>query len=124
MADAVLELTHLSNTLLVAIRDRDRKALDAVLHADFVQINDAGVRTARAAFIDAIVSADFTITGLSFDFLSIDVIGETGVVCGVQRAAVRLASGEEVTGRAAFTDVFVKSGASWQIRVATSADLP
>jgi hypothetical protein len=52
------------------------------------------------------------------------VFGETGVLCGVQRAAVRLASGEEVTGRTAFTDVFVKAGAGWQLRVATSADLP
>jgi hypothetical protein len=124
VADAVLDLTHLSNTLLVAIRDRDRKSLDAVLHADFVQINDAGARTARASFIDAVVSAEVHIKELSFDFLSVDVFGDTGVVCGVQRAAVQLASGEDVTGRTAFTDVFVTSGAGWQLRLATSADLP
>jgi len=124
VADAHAELTDLSNRLLVAIRNRDRTVLAAILHAEFVQINEAGARTARATFIDAVVSGDFTIKELSFEFLSVDVFDAIGVACGVQRAVVELASGEVVTGRTTFTDVFVTSGSRWQLRLATSVDLP
>jgi len=124
VADAIRALTDLSYALLVAIRNRDRRALEGVLHADFVQVNEAGVRTPRDAFLDAVASADFHINELSFEFLSVEAFGDAGVVCGVQRAVVRLAGGDEVTGRSAFTDVFVTSGPGWRLRLATSADLP
>jgi hypothetical protein len=77
----------------------------------------------KYAFVGAAISADFTITSLSFDFLSVDVLEDTGVVCGVQRGTVKLGSGEEKTARTAFTDVFVRQSGAWKLRVATSADL-
>jgi hypothetical protein len=124
VSDATNELTRLSQQILTAIRTRDRASLDQVLHSDFVQINETGVRTSRAAFIDAIVGdAEFQINELSFEFLSVDVFECVGVVCGVQRALVTLATGDEVTARTAFTDVFVRNGASWQLRIATSSEL-
>ena len=110
--------------MLTAIRTRDRASLDQVLHADFAQINEAGLRTSRAAFIDGVVAADFLIKELSFEFLSVDAFEHVGVVCGVQRALVSLAGGEEVTARTSFTDVFVRNGATWQLRIATSSELP
>ncbi len=124
MPDDRAELTRISELLAAAIRDRDRRALDAVLHADFVQISEAGVRTGRDAFLAAVMSGDFLIKEISFDFLSVDVFGDAAVACGVQRAAVQLANGEGVIGRTAFTDVFVKNAGRWLLRVATSADLP
>ena len=123
MSDATAGLNTLSQQILTAIRTRDRASLDRVLHSDFVQINEAGVRTARQAFIDA-VSADIQIDELSFEFLTVDAFENVGVVCGVQRALVTLASGDHVTARTSFTDVFVRHGASWQLRVATSSELP
>jgi hypothetical protein len=68
------------------------------------------------------VTSSYEITALSFDVLSVDVFGDTAVVCGVQRAVVRLQSGE-VTGRSAFTDVFVRHLNRWLLRLATSVDL-
>src|SRR5580765_1400902 len=124
MSDERQELSDLSHQILAAIQHRDRAALDAVLHPEFVQINEAGVRTARAAFIDAVCDEDLTITDLAFDSLSIEVFDQTGIAAGVQRGRVRLANGDVVTGRTAFTDVFVRFGAGWQLRAATSADLP
>ena len=123
MADDRGELIHISNEILVAIRDRNRTALEAVLHPDFVQINEDGARMERYAFVAAATSADFQITSLSFDFLSVDVLEDTGVVCGVQRGTVKLSSGGEKTSRTAFTDVFVRQSGVWKLRVATSADL-
>lgn len=122
-ANDTQELTEISHQLLTAIRGRDANALDRLLHGEFVQINEAGVRTKRDTFITAIATSSFEITALSFDFLSVDVFGDTAVVCGVQRAVVRLESGEEVTGRSAFTDVFVRHLNRWVLRLATSADL-
>lgn len=118
------ELIDISHRLLAAIRGRDPNTLDRVLHGEFVQINDAGVRAKRDSFITAVVTSAYEIRALSFDVLSVDVFGDTAVVCGVQRAVVTLQSGEEVTGRSAFTDVFVKNLNRWLLRVAMSADLP
>jgi hypothetical protein len=123
VSDATAGLTALSRQILTAIRTRDRASLDLVLHPDFVQINEAGVRTSRGAFIDAVVVADFKISELSFEFLSVDVFENVGVACGVQRALVALATGDEVTARTSFTDVFVRNGAIWQLRIATSSEL-
>jgi len=124
VSDTRQELIDLSRQILAAILHRDRAALDAVLHPEFVQINEAGVRTARAAFIEAVCDSDLAITDLAFDHLSIEVFDQTGIAAGVQRARVRMANGDVVTGRTAFTDVFVNSGEGWRLRVATSADLP
>ena len=118
------ELTDISHTLLTAIRGRDPNTLDRLLHGEFVQINEAGVRTRRDAFITAVVASDYDFSDLKFDSLSVDVFGDTAVVCGVQRAVVRISGGENLTGRSAFTDVFVRSTSGWLLRIATSADLP
>lgn len=123
MSDARQELTDLSHQIAAAILHRDRGALDAVLHPEFVQINEAGVRTARAAFIEAVCDSDLVITDLGFDHLSIEVFDQMGIAAGVQRGRVRLANGDVVTGRTAFTDIFVPQGGTWLLRVATSADL-
>jgi hypothetical protein len=112
VSDATAGLTTLSQQILTAIRTRDRASLDQVLHSDFVQINETGVRTSRAAFIDDVVAAGFLIKQLSFEFLSVDVFENVSVVCGVQRALVTLETGDEVTARTSFTDVFVKTARS------------
>jgi Domain of unknown function (DUF4440) len=123
VSDVRAELTQVSNDILDAIRHRNREALEAVLHSDFIQIDEHGVRISRGAFVDAVVNADFDIKALSFDSLSVEVFGAVGLVTGVQRARVRSAIEEDLTGRTAFTDVFVRTDGGWKLRVATSADL-
>ena len=120
----VATLTDLSHALLTAIRLPDRKALDSILTSDFVHVNETGARTAKDAFIAAIEAGGYEITQLSFEFLVVEPLADIGIVCGVQVAQVRLAGGEEVAGRTAFTDVFVRTGGGrWQLRMATSAEL-
>jgi hypothetical protein len=67
VSDATAGLNAVSQQIFTAIRTRDRASLDLVLHADFVQINEAGLRTSRGAFIDNVVAADFLIKELSFE---------------------------------------------------------
>ena len=117
------ELVRLSHTILDAIRTRDRSALDAVLLPDFVQIDEHGNRVGKDAFIAAVETGEFQIEALSFEMLSVERFDQTAIVCGVQRARVRLPAGEQAQGRTAFTDVFVHSPTGWQLRVATSAEL-
>lgn len=117
------ELARLSQAIMDAIRTRDRSTLGAMLLPDFVQIDEHGNRVGKDAFIAAIEAGQFHIEQLSFDMLSVERFEQTAIVCGVQRARVRLPAGEQVEGRTAFTDVFVHGAAGWQLRVATSAEL-
>ncbi len=118
------DLVRISHEILDAIRHRDRRVLEAVLDPGFVQIDEHGQRTGKDAFIQAIETGEFQIEALTFDMLTVEAFDASAVVCGVQRAAVRLPSGDRVEGRTAFTDVFVAGAAGWRLRLATSAELP
>jgi ketosteroid isomerase-like protein len=117
------ELEQLSHEITDAIRTRNRPALEAVLVADFVQIDERGHRLGKEAFITAVETGEFQIEELRFESLSVEQFDETGVVRGVQGARVRLPTGERVEGRTAFTDVFVRAADGWRLRLATSAEL-
>jgi len=117
------ELEQLSHQIMDAIRTRDRRALEAVLRADFVQIDELGQRLGKEPFIAAVEAGEFQIEELRFESLSVEQFDETGVVRGVQRARVRLATGDRVEGRTAFTDVVVRAADGWRLRLATSAEL-
>lgn len=117
-------LTRISHELLDAIRTRKGKRLDELLLPDFVHMNEAGNRQGKEAFISAIEKGgDYHIESLSFEFISVEQFDRVGVVCGVQRAVVRMPGGKEAVGRTAFTDVFVYGAFGWQLRAATSVDL-
>jgi ketosteroid isomerase-like protein len=119
----MLDLEQLSHQILDAIRARDRRALEAVLTADFVQIDELGHRLGKEPFIAAVEAGEFQIEKLWFESLSVEEFDGTAVVCGVQRAEVRLPASDRVEGRTAFTDVFVRAADGWRLRLATSAEL-
>ena len=122
-ADGSDELRRLSYELLEAIRTRSSPALHQILDQNFVQVNEAGARFGKLDFINAVQSSTYDIEHLSFEFLTIEIFATAGVVCGVQKAVVRMTDGAEVSGRTAFTDVFVRDTHGWRLRVATSAEL-
>lgn len=117
------DLQRLSYELLEAIRTRNSPALHQVLDQDFVQVNEAGGRLGKLDFINAVQSSTYDVEQLSFEFLTIEIFATIGVVCGVQRAVVRMTDGTEVSGRTAFTDVFIRDTRGWRLRMATSAEL-
>jgi hypothetical protein len=53
------DLKQLSHQLMDAIRARDRRALEAVLTADFVQIDELGHRLGKEPFIAAVEAGEF-----------------------------------------------------------------
>lgn len=117
-------LVDISYALLAAIQSKDRAALDRYLADDFVHVGAAGDRQDKRAFIEAIEGGDYRIETLAFDTLAVEHLRDGAVVCGVQRALVTLANGEQAEGRTAFTDVFVREPSGWRIRLATSVELP
>jgi hypothetical protein len=118
------ELVKLSHRILEAIVQRDAATLDAVLDDGFVALAPAGGRQQKQEFISAIVEAPFHIHGASFESLEMEVVDDrTAVVIGIQRAEVRLPTGETVVSRVAFNDLFVRRGEGWRIRVVQSVDL-
>ena len=117
------DLEQLSHQIMDAIRTRNRRALEAVLMPDFIQIDERGQRLGKEPFIAAIEAGDFQIEELGFESLAVEQFDGTAVVCGVQRAKVRLPAGDQVEGRTAFTDVFVRAADGWRLRLATSAEL-
>jgi ketosteroid isomerase-like protein len=116
-------LVDISHEILIAIQARDRASLERLLREDFVHIDEAGSRYGRAQFVAAIEGADYRIERLSFDSLSVEIVGDTAIVCGVQRGAVLLGGGQRVEGRTAFTDLFLRDASGWRLRLAASAEL-
>jgi ketosteroid isomerase-like protein len=121
----VEEFVRLSHRILDAIVHRDAATLDALFDDEFVAFAPAGGRQRKQEFIDAVVDAPFHILDASFESLEVEVVDDrTAVVVGIQRAEVRLPTGEHVVSRGAFTDLFVRRGQEWRVRVVQSVDLP
>lgn len=117
------DLVRVSERLLSAIVSRDAAALEELLAPEFVHLDGSGARTERGEFIAQVLGSTYEVVHAGFESLSVDVVGELGVVNGVQRAEVDLGPGESVVSRGAFTDVFVATPSGWRIRLARSVDL-
>lgn len=122
--EVVEVFVRLSHRILDAIVQRDAVTLDVMFDDDLVVMAQAGGRLRKAEFISAIVDAPFHIVDASFESLEVEAVDDrTAVVVGIQRAEVQLPTGEQVVSRAAFTDLFVRRGDDWRIRVVYSVDL-
>jgi hypothetical protein len=120
----VEDFAALSHRILDAIVQRDTPTLDALFDDEFVALAAAGGRQRKPEFIRAVVDAPFHILGASLESLEVEAVDDrTVIVAGIQRAEVRLPTGETVVARTAFTDLFVRRGEQWRIRVAQAADL-
>jgi hypothetical protein len=121
MVERFVELSH---RILDAIVQRDAATLDSVFDEEFVALAPAGGRQRKREFISAVIDAPFEILGASFESLEVEVVDDrTAIVAGIQRAEVRLPTGAHVVSRCAFTDLFVRRGEDWRIRMAQSVDL-
>lgn len=113
---------RLSEAILGAICSHDSSALEPILASDFVFIGDSQ-RLDRGAFLEGIRSGDFVALESGFESIHIEVLGPVAVAAGIQRVEVRLSDGTRGLSRAAFTDVFVREGTAWLLRLAHSVEL-
>ena len=113
-------LLALEDSVIDAIRRRDAKALGALVTDGFVLVGSDGSQTRREDFLRAAVEIPGEILELSALHLRARVVGEMGVLTGLQRARVRLPTGIEVDDVAFFTDVCVRAGTGWKMALAHS----
>jgi hypothetical protein len=113
-------LLTLEDLVIEAIRRRDAEALGALVTDGFVLLGSDGSQTAREDFLRAAVEIPGEILELSVLHLRARVVGNMGVLTGLQRARVRLATGIEVDDVAFFTDVCVRTGTGWRMALAHS----
>ena len=115
------ELLRISDEILQAICSHDAETLSSYLTDDFILISGDS-RQDRASFLEAIGTADFKARHAAFEAIQQELLGTTAIVAGVQRVEVEVGS-EIVESRASFTDVFVRDGDRWLLRVAVSVEL-
>lgn len=118
--EAVLRLER---QIMDHIREKDTRALERLLTADFVY-RTPGAEVGRADFLKGVASVPGRITSVEGEGLRVSVYGETAVLTGVQRARVRADDGTEQEGSSAFTDVFVRQGGRWRLALAYGVELP
>ena len=106
-----------------AIGRKDAAALRRILDEEFVYRTPGGAELGREEFLLNISSLPFEILSVRGDGVKAGVFGETAAVTGVQRARV-LADGREQESVVAFTDIFVKRGGRWRLRLAHGVELP
>lgn len=121
VTEVVAELLRVSEDVLQAIAAHDAHSLSHHLAADFVLLSGPS-RVDRHSFLEGVRNATFETVSATFDSIEVEVLGESGVVAGVQRVEVLL-DGVQAVSRAAFTDVFVYQEGRWLLRVASSAEL-
>ncbi|HZB46645.1 MAG TPA: nuclear transport factor 2 family protein, partial [Pyrinomonadaceae bacterium] len=105
------------------IREKDTRALEPLLTADFVYRTPGG-EVGRADFLKGVASVPGRITSVEGEGLRVRVFGEVAVLTGVQRARVRADDGSEQEGLNAFTDVFLKRNGRWRLALAYGVELP
>jgi ketosteroid isomerase-like protein len=106
----LLVMEHLWNEAQV---DRDARALDAMLGAEFVNTEYDGEVSDKAKFLADIKDPHFNITGLTIQDLKVSMYNDAGVVVGVYHTKGTYQSKPyEHWGR--FTDTWVFTAGRWQ----------
>jgi ketosteroid isomerase-like protein len=119
----VERIQHLEEEIFAAIQAKDVDALARVLAPDFLYRSPGAEDRNRDAFLEGILAIPGTIEEIGLQALHTLVLGETAVVTGVQVASVRLANGNLVESRVAFTDVFHRAQSEWRLSLAYGIDL-
>ena len=119
------ELLALERTVMKAIAAKDRDALRPILADRFVLRMPGAPDAGKEQFLEAIGATPGEIEAIRGEETHAALFGDIGIVTGLQIATVRLAADARVvTSRGAFTDVFERRGAGWQLVLAFSVELP
>ena len=117
-------LRRAEGRLFAAIAARDLDSLDVELTDDFVYTQIGVVEQDREAFLTAIRDMPFRILDLRGENFKVRVMGDVGVLSGVQQAQVEMPDGTIVSGTTAFVDIFVMTANGWRLRHACSVEVP
>ena len=97
-----------------AIVQGDVAALEDILSDDLSYTHATGVFETKAEFIGKLKSGQLKYESLTPEDIRVRTYGSTGVVTGVARVKVRV-TGEALSFRMRFTDVYVKQADRWRM---------
>jgi ketosteroid isomerase-like protein len=121
----IQELLDLDREIMQAIGAKDADRLAPLLAEAFTLKTPGAPDVTRDAFLDAIAALPGEILSIEGRESTALVLGDVGIVSGVQVAEVRLADGSEiVSSQSAYTDVFERLDGQWRLRFAFSIELP
>jgi hypothetical protein len=119
------ELLDIDRRIIQAIGAKDRHQLAPLLAESFTLKTPGAPDVTREAFLEAVAALPGEILSIGGLETAALVIGEAGIVSGVQVAEVRLEdTGTVVTSRGAYTDIFERHDGRWRLRFAFSIELP
>ena len=121
----IQELLEIDREIMTAIAAKDAQRLAPLLADAFVLKVPHGPEVAREAFLEAVGSLPGEVVSIEGQETTVLVVGEAGIVSGVQVARVRLAEdGQVVTSQSVYTDVYERQDGRWRLRFAFSLELP
>jgi ketosteroid isomerase-like protein len=121
----VQELLDIDREIMKAIGAKDAERLAPLLAEAFTLKTPGAPEMMRDAFLEAIAVLPGEILSIAGRESTPLVVGEVGIVSGVQVAQVRLADdGRIVTSQSVYTDVFERRDGQWRLRFAFSSELP
>jgi ketosteroid isomerase-like protein len=109
--------------IMAAIRARDVTALAALVTDDFVLRMPGQPDADKQAFLAGIGAIPGEIVGVEGAELDVRVVGDVGVISGLQIARVRV-EGQEIEDRGVFVDLFVRRNGRWIMQFAYSSPAP
>lgn len=112
----------LERDLFAALQKKDLPALERMVAEEFVLRQPGKPDQDRLSFLASVqtLAGTLDVTG---DGLDARVVGDTGVITGVQRSKVKLDDGRVIEDAQAFTDVAVFRDGRWQLVLAHSSTL-
>ena len=109
----------LERDLFAALQKKDAAALKLLLADDFTLRAPGSPDVDREKFIAGVLAIQGTLE-VTGDGVDARVIGDVGVITGVQRGRVKLDDGRSVDDVQVFTDVAIYRDGRWQIALAHS----
>ncbi len=110
----VARLTAQADRWDKAIVRKDREAIEENMADDFRQIDAAGTVNSRAAFLDALLSADLQIDPYRVEDLDVRVYGDVALLSGRTRMTGRY-QGKPFESHYRYIDVYVRRRDEWKI---------
>jgi hypothetical protein len=112
----------LERDIFSALQKKDLPALERLIAEEFVLRQPGQPDQDRKAFLAGVQGLPGTIE-VTGDGLDARLVGDTGVIMGVQRSKVKLDDGRVIEDAQIFTDVAVFREGRWQLALAHSNPL-
>ena len=99
---------------MAAIVTKDTSTLDRLLAPEFTGTSPTGYTYSKEMAISDIKSGVYLVDRMDLEEISVNVYGDTAVAFTMQKENSK-SGGEDLSGRYAYTDVWVKKSGRWQV---------